>query len=156
MSVMDDDATGHSPSDHLPVQPADDTGKMANWLIDEPSLPQAEPANQLDASGEIDASAFPQATIALNVSDVIDLGTESVDGIEALIIHGASGDTVRLANESGYLWERAETCNPPEGYDIYQASSSHSAGAVEPLAVDHSQPIYVLVQQDLTVILETA
>lgn len=86
-----------------------------------------------------------QATIALNVSDVLDLGTETVAGVEALVINGEQGDSVHLSNDRGYAWSRAEV-EAPEGYQMFQASD----------AVHHAHPVFVLVQDDLTVILPSS
>jgi hypothetical protein len=154
MSVIPNDVTGNDPADLDVASPVENATKLDHLLVDmnaialpgtEEALAQAEPG---------ETAAFHQATLALNVSDVIDLGTESIAGIDALIIHGEQGDTIRLANEDGYLWSRAENAAAPEGYDIYQANTIADHGAT--IADHHAQPVYVLIQHDLTVVLESA
>jgi hypothetical protein len=109
-----------------------------------------------ESIGEAVLDVHHQATIALNVSDVLDLGTENVDGLDALVINGEQGDAVHLANEPGYIWSRA-TAEAPEGYQMFHAHSSVGDLQGASLVADaHHQPITVLVQHDLTVILHTS
>ncbi|HEX9447132.1 MAG TPA: hypothetical protein VF920_04105 [Dongiaceae bacterium] len=159
MSVTSDDAAGRvAPGDSI-TGPAVESAKLSHLLIDEPSHSLFDQTNPWPADAVLGADHYEAATIALNVSDVVDLGTESIAGLEALVITGQSGDVVQLANETGYAWVRAENGDIPEGYDIYHArvlgaaDGNESSPSVE---ADHGQPVYVLVQQDLTVILETA
>ncbi|HVI89943.1 MAG TPA: hypothetical protein VM659_16685 [Dongiaceae bacterium] len=109
-----------------------------------------------ESIGEAVLDVHHQATIALNVSDVLDLGTENIDGRDALVINGEQGDSVHLASEPGYIWSRA-SAEAPTGYQMFHAHTvtGDPQGAI--LAADaHHQPITVLVQQDLTVILHTS
>ena len=157
MSVIPHDVTGTDPSDLDAALPVESATKLDHLLVDmnaialpgaEDTLAQAEPG---------ETAAFHQATLALNVGDVIDLGTESIAGIDALVIHGEHGDTIRLANEGDYLWSRAENATAPEGYDVYQANmiADHAATQLG-LAEHHFQPVYVMIHHDLTVVLESA
>src|SRR5262249_41620553 len=147
MSVMMGDATGEQPSVDTTtgfesLQPAEEAAKLNHLLIDVPGLvsgsaEQADAAHEAVASGEEMAQ---QALIALPVRDVMDLGTESVDGLDALVIHGAEGDVVQLTGDAGYLWSRDESITAPTGYEVYQA--------IQPDDATDNQPVYVLVQQD--------
>lgn len=156
MSVIPDGVTGNDPSDLDMASPVENATKLDHLLVDMNAiaLPGAEEALAQVEPGE--AAAFHQATLALNVSDVIDLGTESIAGIDALVIHGEHGDTIRLANEGDYLWSRAEHAAAPEGYDIYQANMIADHDMTHHGMIDHHvQPVYVLIQHDLTVVLES-
>jgi hypothetical protein len=158
MSVMHQfgDATGENqPADNMQANhaaqiDAEDTSRLSHMLIDGPAAHMADTSDWVSTAGIAQAVEAPQATIALNVTDVIDLGTEPIDGIDALIIHGEEGDTVHLANESGYLWSRAEPGAAPEGYEIYQAVAFGDQDIAD------GKPVYVAVQHDLTVVLAAA
>jgi hypothetical protein len=155
MSVINGDVTGENFSDFAPMPPAENATKLDHLLVDIGTGSPTDTDGTSLADMATDYAAFHQATIALSVSDVIDLGTESVAGIDALVIHGEQGDTVHLANQAGYLWSRAEEALAPDGYHIYQANALADHAPVD-IASAHGEPVYVLVQHDLTVILETA
>jgi hypothetical protein len=154
MSVIPNDETGNDLSSPESMLPVENAMKLDHLLIDinATALPGAD--DPLTHAETAATAAFHQATLALNVTDVIDLGTESVAGIDALIIRGEQGDTVQLSNEGHYLWSRGENAAAPEGYDIYQAHAmtGHDLGQY---GADHAQPVYVLIQHDLTVILDS-
>jgi len=157
MSVMMGDATGEQPGVDTMTgfesqQPAEEAAKLSHLLIDVPGLTeQAAIAHEPGASAD---EALNQALIALSVHDVMDLGTESVDGLDALVIHGAEGDVVQLTGDAGYQWSRDETITAPAGYDVYQAIQAAAGDAPDDAA--GNQPVYVLVQQDMTVVLPAA
>jgi hypothetical protein len=163
MSVIPHDATGSgslSPDSPLSPElmpPVENAVRLDHLLVDINAIALPGEDHILTPAETAETAAFHQATIALNVSDVVDLGTESVAGIDALIIHGEQGDTVHLANEAGYLWSHADGPAAPDGYDIYQASAipDHDV-ALSGILAEHTQPVYVLIQHDLTVILGSA
>jgi hypothetical protein len=149
MSVTPDDATGQQPDDDPGNGPVDQAASLDRHLLDEPSHPLADLTDPWQYDAALSHDGFEAASIVLNVSEVVDLGTESIAGLEALVIHGQLGDVVHLGNEPGYAWARAENSHIPEGYDIYQATASGPGH-------DHGEAVYVLVQQDLKVVLEAA
>jgi hypothetical protein len=148
MSVTNHDATGQQP-DGASNGRVDQAASLDRHLLDEPSHPLADLTDPWQYDAALSHDGFEAASIVLKVSDVVDLGTESIAGLEALVIHGQLGDVVRLDNEPGYAWARAENSDVPEGYDIYQAT------ALAP-GHDHVEAVYVVVQQDLKVVLEAA
>ena len=165
MSVMMGDATGEPPIGDNPtglesLVPAEEATKLNQLLIDIPGLTdQAALAADWTPPDPAGGEAPHQATLALSVSDVMDLGTEQVDGLEALIIHGAQGDVVQLTGDAGYQWSRDETVTAPAGYDLYQASLALADQPIHrepPTDGGDGQPVYVLVQQDMTVVLTGA
>ncbi|HVJ43301.1 MAG TPA: hypothetical protein VM639_17505 [Dongiaceae bacterium] len=148
MSVMPTgDATGDVRETPATAQSGDSALKPGNLLVEiSPTVFAESP----ESAAPIDAPVLDshhQATIALNVSDVLDLGTESIAGFEALVINGEQGDSVHLSNDRGYAWSRAEA-EAPDGYQVFQASMVDDA--------IHAHPVYVLIQDDLTVILQSS
>ncbi|TXH33021.1 MAG: hypothetical protein E6Q98_23295 [Rhodospirillaceae bacterium] len=109
-------------------------------------------ANSPDAGAHgIDPTGITSDGITLGLDDVLLIGTESIGGIDALMVTGDQGDVVRLRADGIHNWEPAAV-EAPSGFTAY-----HAAPASEPqdIAADHHahHDIYVLVQQDLHVIL---
>lgn len=159
MSVISkDDATEDGQGS--PVSTTDQAALKAGHLMVEISpagfAEPTEPVPGVPLPASADQAGLDshhQATIALNVSDVLDLGTEEINGLNALVIDGAQGDAVHLASEPGYAWTRMEI-SAAEGYQTFQAHNVADHGALS--GGEHAEPIYVLVQHDLTVILQSS
>lgn len=135
-----------------PVAPLDAS------LVDLMSEPEDHVTfNLLDANAPaaglpgLDPSDITADGITLSVDDVLLIGTESIGGIEALMVTGDQGDVVRLRSDSSHNWEPA-AIEAPSGFAAYHAMVSPEHDIT---ANHHQAPhdIYVLVQQDLQVIL---
>lgn len=103
--------------------------------------------------------SFDQDGVTLSLHDVLDIGTESVGHLQALVVTGDHGDVVRLQNDNAYNWQVAEGIGAPEGFTAYQAVAPSSADPVphDQLLSHHmtGTDVYVLVQHDLQVLLTT-
>lgn len=99
----------------------------------------------------IDPTGITSDGITLGLDDVLLIGTESIGGIDALMVTGDQGDVVRLRADGIHNWEPAAV-ETPAGFTAYHATT---ASETHDLAIgQHSHhDIYVLVQQDLHVIL---
>jgi hypothetical protein len=156
MSVISpNDATEGSTDAPATLSSSDGALKPGQLLVEISPTVFAETGAAVETIGEPLVDAHHQATIALNVSDVLDLGTENIAGLDALVINGEQGDSVHLANEPGYVWTRSEAA-APAGYQMFHAHLSGDPSTAFGLTMDaHHHPITVLVQHDLTVILHT-
>ena len=109
-------------------------------------------ANSPDGGAHgIDPTGITSDGITLGMDDVLLIGTESIGGIDALLVTGDEGDVVRLRADGIHNWEPA-TVEAPSGFAAYHATpamDSHDFAAGHHAHHD----IYVLVQQDLHVIL---
>lgn len=157
MSVISPHDATEGLTDNPALSSVDGALKPGQLLVEISPTAFAETAvTATDTVGEPVLDAHHQATIALNVSDVLDLGTENIAGLDALVINGEQGDSVHLANEPGYIWARA-TAEAPAGYQMFHAHLVDGHPQAVSLTLEaHHQPITVLVQDDLTVILHTS
>lgn len=100
--------------------------------------------------------SFDQEGVTLSLHDVLDIGTESIGQLQALVVTGDEGDVVRLQNDATHHWRMADGVDAPDGFIAYQAVTPMHSEAAELAAVTHSHSgadIYVLVQHDLQVLL---
>lgn len=156
MSVISPHDATEGLTDATALSAGDSALKPGQLLVEiSPTAFAETAAAATDTKGEPVLDAHHQATIALNVSDVLDLGTENIAGLDALVINGEEGDSVHLANEPGYIWARS-AAEAPAGYQMFHAHLVDGHSETAGLSVEaHHAPITVLVQHDLTVILHT-
>ncbi|MDY0881803.1 hypothetical protein ACFPL7_19645 [Dongia soli] len=99
----------------------------------------------------IDPTGITSDGITLGLDDVLSIGTESIGGLDALMVTGDQGDIVRLRTDGIHNWEPAAV-ETPSGFTAYHATTGSETH--DPAAGHHAHhDIYVLVQQDLHVIL---
>ena len=143
---------------HAPVASLETGASLDSGLVD--LMSDAEDhvtfnlvdANSPDAGAHgIDPTGITPDGITLGLDDVLLIGTESIGGIDALMVTGDEGDVVRLRADGTHNWEPAMV-EAPSGFTAYHATPAADS---HDLAAGHHahHDIYVLVQQDLHVIL---